>query len=83
MANARAQALIAAGLSKSMAYHVVNGIRSISVPLALWLLEVDGIKVGPLASMSAAEIKALRAVYRPVAPQSILDRRQQQSKAAA
>lgn len=75
MANPHAQTLIRAGLSKSMAYHVANGIRSISLPLALWLHEQDGIKVGPLADKSSAEIKTLRRLYEPAAPDTVIARR--------
>jgi hypothetical protein len=87
MANTHAQTLIQAGLSKSMAYHVVNGIRSISIPLALWLFENDRIKVGPLSGKSASEIRTLRGMYEPAAPETVLARRAandrpSQSKAA-
>lgn len=75
MANAHAQTLINAGLSKSMAYHVVKGIRTIGVPLALWLYEADRIKVGPLEGKSAAEIKTLRRLYEPSAPETVIARR--------
>ena len=75
MANPHAQTLIKAGLSKSMAYHVVNGIRSVSLPLALWLYEHDGLKVGALADKSPAEIKTLRRLYEPAAPETVIARR--------
>lgn len=75
MAKTDAQILIRAGLSKSMAYHVVNGIRSISIPLALWLHENDRIKVGPLTGKTASEIRMLRRLYEPVAPDSVIARR--------
>jgi hypothetical protein len=75
MANHLAKTLIDAGLSKSFAYHVVNGAREIGVPLALWLLDNDGIKVGPLAGKTAAEIRLLRNMYAPNAPESVLRRR--------
>jgi len=75
MANTHAQILIKAGLSKSMAYHVVNGIRSVSLPLALWLYEQDRIKVGPLVGKSPAEIKTLRRLYEPSAPETVIARR--------
>lgn len=77
MANPNAQILISAGLSKSMAYHVVNGVRSVSVPLALWLFERDGIKVGPLADKTSREIETLRKLYVPAAPESVLQRRKE------
>lgn len=75
MANETANILIRAGLSKSMAYHVVNGVRTISAPLALWLFEADGIKVGPLEGKTPAEIRMLRRLYEPAAPQTVLERR--------
>lgn len=75
MANSTARTLIEAGLSKSMAYHVVNGIRSVGIPLALWLFEHDGIKVGPLVGKSAAEIRTLRRMYEPAAPATVMARR--------
>lgn len=75
MANQTANILMKAGLSKSMAYHVVNGVRTISAPLALWLFEADGIKVGPLLGKTAAEIRMLRRLYEPAAPQTVLERR--------
>lgn len=75
MANPVAQKLIASGLSKSMAYHVVNGVRTISVPLALWLFDIDGIRVGPLSGKTASEIRMLRSLYEPCAPASVLNRR--------
>lgn len=76
MANQTVQTLIGAGLAKSFAYHVVNGKRSISVTLALWLHENDGIKVGPLEGMPAAQIRVLRGLYEPQAPASVINRRQ-------
>lgn len=75
MATPSVQHLIAAGLSKSFAYHVVNGVRTMAVPLALWLFEQDGLKAGPLAGKTAAEIKMLRRLYEPAAPRSVLERR--------
>ena len=75
MANAHAQTLIKAGLSKSMAYHVANGVRSVSLPLALWLYERDKIKVGPLVGKSPVEIKTLRRMYEPAAPDTVIARR--------
>lgn len=75
MANAQAKTLIKAGLSKSMAYHVINRVRSISVPLALWLYENDQIKVGPLEGKSPSEIKTIRGLYEPAAPETVVARR--------
>lgn len=83
MTQITAATLIAAGFSESMAYHAIAGTRQIGIPLALWLYENDGLKVGPLVNRSVREITILRQVHEPKAPQSILDRRQQQSKAAA
>lgn len=75
MASPTAADLIAAGLSESMAYHAIAGTRKISVPLALWLHERDGLKVGPLDGKSAAEIRLLRGMYSPAAPASVIARR--------
>lgn len=75
MANPTAAELIAAGLSESMAYHVAAGTRKISIPLALWLHERDRLKVGPLEGKSAAEIRLLKGMYAPAAPQSVIARR--------
>lgn len=75
MTNPTAAALMNAGLSKSMAYHAVTGHRKIGVPLALWLLDNDGLKVGPLTGMSARQIETLKAVYQPSAPKSVIERR--------
>lgn len=87
MTQTPANVLIAAGLSPSMAYHAVNGVRNISVSLALWLLDQDGIKVGPLEGKTSRQIDTLRSIYTPSAPKSVLDRRaandtQSQSEAA-
>lgn len=79
MTNATASTLIAAGLSKSMAYHAMTGVRSISVPLALWLYENDGLKVGPLEGRTSREIAVLRQIYEPKAPDSVVKRRQQRA----
>ncbi len=79
MAKTSAQTLIDAGLSKSFAYHVMNGVRAISVPLALWLHENDGLRVGPLEGAAPAKIKALRSIYEPKAPKSVLQRRQKRA----
>ncbi|MBB4799689.1 hypothetical protein HNP32_003449 [Brevundimonas bullata] len=76
MSNNTVQAMIGAGLSKSFAYHVASGARSISVPLALWLHEHDGLKVGPLIGKTPSQIRALRSVYEPKAPDSVVRRRQ-------
>ncbi|WP_312128126.1 hypothetical protein [Brevundimonas sp.] len=75
MSRTSAQTLIKAGLSKSFAYHVLNGARSIGLPLALWLHEQDGIRVGPLEGKAPSQIKALRAIYEPKAPDSVIRRR--------
>lgn len=75
MANPTASELIAAGLSESMAYHVAAGTRNVGIPLALWLHERDGLKVGPLDGKSTAEIRLLKGMYTPAAPQSVIARR--------
>lgn len=75
MANPTASKLMAAGLSESMAYHVAAGSRQISIPLALWLHERDGLKVGPLDGKSAAEIRLLKGMYEAAAPASVVARR--------
>lgn len=66
---------MAAGLSKSMAYHVISGERGIGLPLAIWLYDQDGLKVGPLQGKTAREIAVLRQVHQPAAPDSVLARR--------
>ena len=76
MANPTADILMTAGLSKSMAYHVASGFRSISVPLALWLYEKDRLKVGPLEGRTPREIAVLREVHQPAAPASVIARRE-------
>lgn len=88
MANPTVQTLMASGLSKSFAYHVVNRKRAISPALALWLFENDGLKVGPLDGKTPSEIRMLRRLYEPLAPASVVARRiaandADQSKAAA
>lgn len=75
MTQTPANVLINAGLSPSMAYHVANGVRKIGVPLALWLFDNDGIKVGPLERMTSRQIETLRSVHTPCAPASVLKRR--------
>lgn len=75
MTNPTAAILMAAGLSKSMAYHATSGARKIGVPLALWLHDNDGVKVGPLEGKTQREIAVLRQIYEPSAPQSVLARR--------
>lgn len=75
MATPTAADLIAAGLSESMAYHAVAGTRNIGIPLALWLHERDGLKVGPLSGKTPAEIRLLRGMYSPAAPESVIARR--------
>lgn len=75
MSQISAQTLIDAGLSRSFAYHVLNGARTISLPLALWLHENDGIRVGPLAGKPRSQINALRAIYEHKAPKSVIERR--------
>jgi hypothetical protein len=75
MKLATALDLIAAGLSESMAYHALAGTRNVSVPLALWLLDNDGLAVGPVVGKSKAELRMLRSLYAPAAPASVLRRR--------
>lgn len=75
MTKATVETLMAAGLSKSMAYHVTNGVRQISIPLALWLYEQDGLKVGPLTDLTSREIRLLSQMHQANAPQSVVDRR--------
>lgn len=75
MSQISAQTLIDAGLSRSFAYHVLNGVRTISLPLALWLHKNDGICVGPLEGKPRSQIDALRNICEPKVPKSILARR--------
>lgn len=70
-----ASALREAGLSRSFADHVIAGTRQIGLPLALWLHENDGLKAGPLAGKTLAEIRLMRRLYDPSAPASVLRRR--------
>lgn len=63
-----------AGLSRSFADHVVAGTRNIGIPLALWLLDNHGLRAGPLAGKSKAEVRLLRSMYEPRAPESIARR---------
>lgn len=79
MTKTQAQTLIDAGLSKSFAYHVVSGARTISLQLALWLHEHDQLRVGPLEAMTPAQITAMRSVCKPKAPASIVNRRAQRA----
>lgn len=69
-----ARQLQAAGLSRSYAHHVLAGTRQVGVPLALWLLDEHGIAVGPVAGKSKAELRLLRTMYEPRAPESVLQR---------
>lgn len=63
-----------AGLSRSFADHVLAGTRQVGVPLALWLLDRRGLRVGPVAGRTPAEIRLLRSMYEAKAPASVLRR---------
>jgi hypothetical protein len=66
--------LMDAGLSKSFAYLVLEGERTVGVPLALWLLDNHKLTVPPLVGKTKREIDVLRGMYEPRAPQSVIDR---------
>ena len=76
MATINAKALVQAGMSKSMAHHVLAGSRKPSIPFALWLLETCGIALDPIAGKSPSEIALLKKLYPPSAPETVLRRRQ-------
>jgi hypothetical protein len=54
-----AMRLRAAGLTKSHAYMVARGDRSPSLQLAVKIHSEIGVKLGPIACMTDAQIKAL------------------------
>lgn len=78
-----AKSLIAAGLSRSAAHHVMAGSRQLGLPLALWLLDECGLIAPALEGKTARELALLRQMYPPAAPQSVLDRRAANGNAAA
>jgi DNA-binding XRE family transcriptional regulator len=57
-----AQRLQGIGIKKSHAYMIARGDRTPSLPLALKIHDALGLKLGPLADASRAEIKALERV---------------------
>lgn len=75
--------LMAAGLSRSYAHHVLAGTKTPAVPLALWLLDKHNLRVRPLVGLTETQIKTLRAVHSAAAPTSILRRAASEQRAAA
>jgi len=75
-------ALIAAGLSRSFAHHILAGSRICRPPLALWLLDRHGLTVPPLVGRTQDEIDALRAIYGAAPPASIARRLEAMAEAA-
>lgn len=66
-----AKQLIEAGLSRSFAHHVVAETRKVGLPLAIWLNDEHGLKVGPLVGKTRREIDVLRATHGSEPPASV------------
>lgn len=58
----------AAGISAPYASEIVNGKRSPSLPLALWIHQRTGRAFGPLAGMAEESIAALAHMAAPPKP---------------
>lgn len=70
---ANASELIAAGLSESMAHHVLAGTRKCSVPVALWLHDEKRLRVPQLEGLSKRELDGLRSVFSPAPPKRFVE----------
>ena len=68
---ATAHSLIEAGLSRSYAYHVMAGTRTLPVPVALWLLDTKGLVAPALEGKTKREIDVLRGMFEPAPPKPV------------
>lgn len=65
---ADAASLIAAGISRSHAHHVMAGTRRLAVAVALWLLDEHGLIAPQLGELSKRDVEGLRRTFAPAPP---------------